>query len=530
MPTLLDPTNNPLLKKSGLPTAPPASGTPTLPVKPSNVLPEGETAAVGIYQPGIGSTLPTSNPNNVTPSADMSTKITPTPAAVTPVKPPMTIDSAVKNPSVVNQQPLPGDKPVNGLPTAKPALISDLNPNDQARIDQEVQTEIDTYTKQSEAEIQKIRDIGSGKLGASRDFLASIGALGRSLSGTPVETGLGVLSNVQASIDKAIAEERTNLQGKIASAKSGGKLQAQKRVDELNKLSQQNFDNAVRLVNESTQLSQEERAKKIGDLNNDNLERTIANGKLEDVMAQIDRMAGSKTPISQFTAEQIATFEKDLGLAPGTFNQYYTARQELASFASTEAQAKVDKLKQDIESAKALADSRSEETLLVKAGGSYISTPAERDRLIALGREVRTLVNGKSYLMPLNIKSAGKNSTLYDAGGQKAPGITTKPTTSTTKTSTTSTKLTSEEKAFQTKLNSVKTSLAKGGSWASAWDTIWNIYSNDLINAYGSELEAQKALDQTLNKDKYYSQTGVKAKTPAATKGPVTFTTKKQGE
>jgi hypothetical protein len=58
--------------------------------------------------------------------------------------------------------------------------------------------------------------------------------------------------------------------------------------------------------------------------------------------------------------------------------------------------------------------------------------------------------------------------------------------------------LTKEEKEFQNQLNKQRDSLAKGGSWATAWNTIKGRYP-DISN---------EELDQLLNKEQYYSQVG----------------------
>ena len=165
-------------------------------------------------------------------------------------KPPATMDTAgllADQGNATTGTPPNTNPPKTGIPTA-PKQISTLPQNELDQMESEHQAKIRDLTADSYQVQQNIISAGEAKKGASRSFLSKIGALGTTIEGSPVETGLGQLSNIQDKVVKARQEEENNLANAIATADTAmeGKIKA--RIEELNKLSQTNFDNALKVV------------------------------------------------------------------------------------------------------------------------------------------------------------------------------------------------------------------------------------------------------------------------------------------
>lgn len=172
--------------------------------------------------------------------ADLSAKGYSVPAPKLPTPTP-TIDSEAAKVS----------QPGTIQPPPAPATITSLPQDEQAARDAALKGKIDSLTNASLAEVNKIKLIGKQNIGASKGFLAKVGALGRTVSGAPVETGLGVLSRIQDQTNLAVREEQENLDRAIAGANADEQIAIKANITELNKLQQTNFENALKLYQAS---------------------------------------------------------------------------------------------------------------------------------------------------------------------------------------------------------------------------------------------------------------------------------------
>jgi len=126
-------------------------------------------------------------------------------------------------------------------------------------------------------------------------------------------------------------------------------------------------------------------------------------------------------------------------------------------------------------------------------GYSYVKTPAERDALKAQGYEIITNADGRTYAKA-PAKKAGKASGGSGGGSGSGGG-----------------KTTPEQKELEKIVNNQRDSLAKGGAWKTAYQTVANRYPD--LEKEPSEYGYDNAIDDLLNKGKYYTQEGVSSKT-----------------
>jgi hypothetical protein len=126
--------------------------------------------------------------------------------------------------------------------------ITELSAEQKAAYDIQLNEQVDNYTRQADAKIKEIRAEGGKTQASAKSLLAKYGALGRTLTGAPVETGLGAASAIQSKIEAAVREEEQNRDALIASARTGSAEAVQKKIDALNTLQQQNYDKALELA------------------------------------------------------------------------------------------------------------------------------------------------------------------------------------------------------------------------------------------------------------------------------------------
>ena len=142
------------------------------------------------------------------------------------------------------------DPPTSDINKEQPVPQDRLSPEEEKQRQEELDSEIEALKAESEKEIEGIRTKGKARIGSAKGFLAKIGALGRTVSGAPLDTNLGVLDFQQNLINDAIKEERQNLSEAISNAKAGSRESAEKRVEALNKIMKDNFDIALKLAQE----------------------------------------------------------------------------------------------------------------------------------------------------------------------------------------------------------------------------------------------------------------------------------------
>lgn len=138
---------------------------------------------------------------------------------------------------------------------------------------------------------------------------------------------------------------------------------------------------------------------------------------------------------------------------------------------------------------------------MTKKGYSYVATPLLRDQLKAQGYDIVVTPEGRTYAKP-GATSTYKGQIINKNTGLPVGNTSTNKGNNNSNSNTNTNKITKEEKEFQTILNKQRDNLAKGGSWAIAWDTIKNRYP-DISN---------DTLDKLLNKEKYYTQKGTSNK------------------
>lgn len=236
-----------------------------------------------------------------------------------------------------------------------PDFLSGLPRGEESARQEELDAQVRALQDESAREIMEIRKAGKSRLGAAKGFLAKIGALGRTVSGAPVETNLGVLSFQNQLIEKAVREEQQNLAEAISSAKAGSRKAAEERIEALNELRQVNFDNALKLLQDDRAIDEEDRKNMLADLEVDKLNFEIkkANNDLSkenmgEALSQITRMAESGIVLDQLSVETINSLETSANLPSGTFEAFFESTQDAANLATEENIAKVDKIKADI--------------------------------------------------------------------------------------------------------------------------------------------------------------------------------------
>ncbi len=231
-PLMASPPKTDLLSLKKYPNSPP---TPT-PLVSSPPTPKPTLASAA--PPAIdysGSLTQDQLARMVTSDLTKSGQITPTP----------TIDTAMAQASQGNL----------GVPTP-PTPMTTLPQTEQDQFTADLNARIQNLTIASNDQIRQITKLNEQNLGASTAFLSKVGALGRTISGAPVETGLGVLSNIQNQTNQAIQQETEKLNAAIAGAKVDEQKLIQGRIDKLNSLQQTNFDNAIKAIETAKTLGE----------------------------------------------------------------------------------------------------------------------------------------------------------------------------------------------------------------------------------------------------------------------------------
>lgn len=137
---------------------------------------------------------------------------------------------------------------------------------------------------------------------------------------------------------------------------------------------------------------------------------------------------------------------------------------------------------------------------MTKKGYTYVKTPKERDDLKKQGYEIITDPSGRTYAKQgkLTSKTVKGKVLWFNSLGQQVNSSGSPSSSPTSNPDSPVPQMTPEEQEFKKVLDKQRDALAKGGSWAVAWNTIKNRYP-DLSN---------QQLDEMLNKGKYYSQIG----------------------
>lgn len=134
--------------------------------------------------------------------------------------------------------------------------ITELSADEKAAFDLALKEQTDNYTRQADDKIKEIRTTGEKTQTSARSLLAKFGALGTTLTGAPVETGLGAASAIKNRIDAAVREEEANRDALISAAKTKSAEAVQLKIDKLNELQQQNYDNALKLAEQDKERYQ----------------------------------------------------------------------------------------------------------------------------------------------------------------------------------------------------------------------------------------------------------------------------------
>ena len=238
-----------------------------------------------------------------------------------------------------------------GTPQFKTALSGKA---EQARQDA-LDSQIASINDQANQEIRGIKEQGARNLGSAKSFLAKAGALGRTISGAPVDTNLGVLSYQNNLMKQAVDEAYTNRDADIKAAKAGSAEQAQKQIDAYNKLMQSNFDNALKLLKEDREMHADERADRTANLQQQKLQfemqkfqHDVNKENAQDALDSVDRMAESGIGLDQLSLELTNELEANAGLPVGSFEAYYQAKQDAENVANEENLLKLERAKMDI--------------------------------------------------------------------------------------------------------------------------------------------------------------------------------------
>ena len=236
-----------------------------------------------------------------------------------------------------------------------PNFMTGLSPEDETRRQEALDAEIKAISDASLQEIKEIQRKGTAQIGQAKGFLSKIGALGRTVSGAPLDTNLGVLDQQNNLIKQAIQEEYQNRDNAIAAARRGSAEAAEKKVEQLNKLIQQNFDNALKLVQEDRLMASEERQNKLADLQVsklsfeiDKANRDMKKENVKDALDTIKTMAESGIPLDQLSVGLINDMEAEANLPIGSFEAYYQSSFDAKQLANKENTMKVKKIEQDI--------------------------------------------------------------------------------------------------------------------------------------------------------------------------------------
>ena len=317
-------------------------------------------------------------------------------------------------------QPIPKvDAGSGGLPLNAPIQATSLSALEQAQLDQELKNEITNLTNQANEAIKVIQQKGKIQVGSSKNFLASIGALGKSLTGAPIDTGLGVLSSIQNNIDSAVAKTKSDLESAIAEAKTGKIKEARERLNELNQINQANFQNQLSLVQANTALNQAEKQSKIDDLNISKMTNDLEATNTEEVLSQLNRIAAGNLPFEKIPADQITKFEKALNLPAGTLKSYYDAILADKTAATEKSRLEREKIEADILKA----------NIGTYVNKGYIPIEANEQSAYENGGYSVTQIDGQWFAIPPTIKSVGKGSSLYNVGPVKTETATGLPIT-----------------------------------------------------------------------------------------------------
>ncbi len=244
-------------------------------------------------------------------------------------------------------------EPKTGLQT--PDLMTGLNSKDQQASDDALQAELKQIDADALAEVEGIREAGARKMGGAKAFLAKIGALGKTITGAPVDTNLGVLSHQNKLMTDAVNEAWTNRDIAQKEAKTGRAAAEKEQIEAYNKLIQQNFDNAIKLVEQDREMRSADRADKLAELQIDKFgfeidkaNRDITKENIEDAMGSIDIMAESGIGLDQLSVEMINSLETSADLPKGSFEAYFQAKQDAKGMETEENLLKLEKLKADI--------------------------------------------------------------------------------------------------------------------------------------------------------------------------------------
>jgi len=120
----------------------------------------------------------------------------------------------------------------NGL--TAPTQLTELPDNERLKLEALKQAEIEQLNREYALKEKT-------QLGASASFLAKTGSLGRTVTGAPVESGLGLSSTIQKQVKDELAQKIAQTNAKYAGLEYD-------KLSELNTVAQQNFQNAFALA------------------------------------------------------------------------------------------------------------------------------------------------------------------------------------------------------------------------------------------------------------------------------------------
>ncbi len=143
---------------------------------------------------------------------------------------------------------LSGDALGGGTGTAEtPATPVSAEDVELKRLADEQNLLIAEAERKSQQKKLEIQQLGQTKQNASKSFLAKKHILGRSITGAPVESGLGVMSDIKNKTDAAIAEEDARLQQEIGDIRNKNQQARNERLTALDALKQTEFENKLKL-------------------------------------------------------------------------------------------------------------------------------------------------------------------------------------------------------------------------------------------------------------------------------------------